>query len=82
MNFQIPDLIGIFFNEFPNAFGDLLNFARALGSMLGLILGVFGIICLLGEKHIRLNGIKFLIFAGVLLIVCDPSYGLYYFNII
>ncbi len=81
-NFQFPDLLEVFFNELPNTFGDLLNFVRAFGSMLGLLLGVFGIICLLGKKTIKMNGAKFLIFAGILLIVCGPDYGLHYFNII
>ena len=44
--FQIPDLLEVFFKEMPNTFGDLLNFVRAFGSVLGLILGIFGIICL------------------------------------
>ena len=36
--FQFPDLLEVFFNELPNTFGDLLNFVRAFGSMLGLII--------------------------------------------
>ena len=80
--FQFPDLLEVFFNELPSTFGDLLNFVRAFGSMLGLLLGVFGIICLLGKKTINKNGAKFLIFAGILLIVCGPDYGLHYFKII
>ena len=42
MDYQIllvPDLLEVFFNELPNTFGDLLDFARAFGSMLGLLLG-------------------------------------------
>jgi len=34
--FQFPDLLEVFFNELPNTFRDLLDFARAFGSMLGL----------------------------------------------
>ena len=80
--FQFPDLLEVFFNELPNTFGDLLNFVRAFGSMLGLLLGVFGIVCLLGKNYFKMNGAKFLIFAGILLIVCGPDYGLLYFKII
>jgi len=80
--FQFPDLLEVFFNELPNTFGDLLNFGRAFGSMLGLILGVFGIVCLLGKNYFKMNGAKFVIFAGILLIVCGPDYGLQYFKII
>jgi len=80
--FQFPDLLEVFFNELPNTFGDLLDFARAFGSMVGLLLGVFGIVCLLGKNYFKMNGAKFLIFAGILLIVCGPDYGLHYFKII
>jgi len=80
--FQVPDLLEVFFSEFPSSFGDLLNFVRAFGSMLGLLLGIFGIICLLGKNYIKMNGAKFLIFAGILLLVCGPDYGLHYFKII
>ncbi len=80
--FQFPDLLEVFFNKLPNTFGDLLNFVRAFGSMLGLILGVFGIVYLLGKNYFKMNGAKFLIFAGILLIVCGPDYGLHYFRII
>ncbi len=80
--FQFPDLLEVFFNQLPNTFRDLLDFARAFGSMLGLLLGVFGIVCLLGKNYFKMNGAKFLIFAGILLIVCGPDYGLHYFNII
>ncbi len=80
--FLVPDLLEVFFNELPNTFGDLLNFVRVFGSMLGLLLGVFGIVCLLGKNYIRMNGAKFLIFAGILLIVCGQDYGLHYFKII
>jgi len=80
--FQVPDLLEVFFNELPGSFGGLLNFVRAFGSMLGLLLGIFGIICLLGKNYIKMNGAKFLIFAGILLLVCGPDYGLHYFKII
>ena len=80
--FVVPDLLEVFFNELPSTFGDLLDFVRAFGSVLGLILGIFGIICLLGRNYFKTNGIKFIIFAGILLLVCSPDFGLRYFNII
>jgi len=36
----------------------------------------------LGKNYFKMNGAKFLIFAGILLIVCGPDYGLLYFKII
>ncbi len=80
--FLVPDLLEVFFNELPNTFVDLLNFMRVFGSMLHLLLGVFGIVCLLGKNYFKMNGAKFLIFAGILLIVCGPDYGQHYFKII
>ncbi len=80
--FLIPDVLEVFFKELPNSLKEVLDFVRAFGSILGLILGVFGIICLLGKDYLKMNGVKFLIFAGILLIVCGPDYGLYYFKII
>ncbi len=81
-SFLIPDLLEVYINELPSTFGELLDFARAFGSVLGLLLGIFGIICLLGRNYFKMNGIKFIIFAGILLLVCGPDFGLHYFNII
>lgn len=79
---QFPDLGDIFLNQLPATLGSLLDFIRALGSLLGILGLIISIIMFFGRDYIGGNPAKILAISVILLIICGPDSGIRYFRLI
>lgn len=79
---QFPDLGDIFLNQLPATLGNLLDFIRALGSLLGILGLIISIIMFFGRDYIGGNPTKILAISVILLIICGPDSGIRYFRLI
>lgn len=79
---QFPNVFDTFFVDIGLAVNDIFCFSRALGSILGILMCIFGIIAMVGGKSLGVkSGGKFLAFGVILLVICGVDYGLIYFKI-
>jgi uncharacterized membrane protein YhaH (DUF805 family) len=80
MNWKIPKLI--LYIEFGQRIGEGIEFLIATGSMIGLLLVIFGLLGVAFASSKQKKACFTLLFAGILLLAfCGPTYGIRYFRI-